>query len=172
MALNRLSALRGGGFALPVARMGSPPLLHASDFLGAAEGVAVAVLAQPAALAGGLAGTPAIRLGTVLLPIGGAPVGQEQPTATKALASAWRAAHRERDARNRRAERKPKKTPPKKTDGEEGRRALGGSARRKRRRRKRKFRPPVFPHFHSAAHTRIQDCRIVDRRGTNSRRHG
>ena len=117
--------MRRGLLSLPVPGMVAPPLLDPLHLGGAPEGVAVAVPAQPASLAGGLAGLSAGRFEAVLLPIDGAPVGNEKLAATAALASAWRADHRERDAAKRGKGRKPKKTDPKKTKTEEGSRALG-----------------------------------------------
>lgn len=49
------------------------------------------------------------------------------------------------------AAKKTKKKTRKKIQPEEGRRVLGRSGRRKRHGRKRNFKPPLFPHFHSAA---------------------
>ena len=138
MNRNGLSVVGAGSCALPVAWMGPSPLLDACDLIGSAEGVAVAVLAEPAALAGGLAGLAAVRLGAVALAVCGARIREEELTATKALAATWPTAHwdpkgpgteegrkpkksgEEEDARRRRKKgfgRKSwKKTPPKKTD--------------------------------------------------------
>jgi hypothetical protein len=105
--------------------MVAAPLLDAPDLVGAPEGVAVAVLAEPATLAGGLAGLAAIGAGTIALALGGAPVGKEEDVAAAALASARRTAHRGADAGNSGEGRKPKKRGAKKTEREEGRRASG-----------------------------------------------
>jgi hypothetical protein len=60
---------------------------------GSAEDIAVAVLAEPTTLAGGLAGLATVRLGAVTLAIRGARIREEELAATEALATAWRTAH-------------------------------------------------------------------------------
>jgi hypothetical protein len=89
--------------------MVAPPLLDTPDLVGPAEGVTVAVFAQPPPLTGSLAGVPTIGVGTVLLAIDGSRIGNEEFIAATALASARRMAHRERDAGSQTAARKPKK---------------------------------------------------------------
>jgi hypothetical protein len=80
-------------------------------FTGPAEAVTIAVFAEPSALGGGLAGVAASRLGTVMLPIGVARIGNEHLAATAAFASARRAAHREphlvRELTGRKRKRRP-----------------------------------------------------------------
>lgn len=68
--------------------MGASPRLDAGDLIGAAEDVAIAVLAEPPTLAGGLAGLTTIRRGAVALAIRGTRIREEELTATKALAAA------------------------------------------------------------------------------------
>jgi hypothetical protein len=71
------------------------PQLDATDFIGPAKMVSVAMFAEPALLAGGLAGLSASGLGTITLAIQGPRIGDEELRATAAFASAQRAAHRE-----------------------------------------------------------------------------
>lgn len=78
--------------------MGASPLLDATHLIWAAEDVAVAVLAEPAPLAGGLAGLLAGRLGAVALAIRGTGIRHEELATATALATTGRAAHREPDA--------------------------------------------------------------------------
>jgi len=73
-----------------------PPGLDATDLVGAAKVVAVAVLAGPPLLAGPLAGLPTGRLRTVALAIFGPPIGGEERVAAAAFAPGSRAAHRAR----------------------------------------------------------------------------
>lgn len=156
MRRNGLSGIRAGFGSLPVARMGPSPLLDSGDLIGSAEDIAITILAEPAALAGGLAGLAAVQLGAVALAVRGARIREEELTATKALPATWPTAHRESNGPRAREGRTPKKTLWKKTDREEGRRASGRRAGRKPHGRKRNFRPPQSHHFHSAPH-RIRD---------------
>jgi hypothetical protein len=73
------------------------PQLNAADLLGSAEVVAIAILAQPLALAGCLTGLPAGEVKTVALAIFGPWIGKEKRAATTAFASGFRAAHGEPD---------------------------------------------------------------------------
>jgi len=98
------------------------PNSNAVDFAGATETVAVPVFAQPPALGGGLTGFAASRLGTVLLPLGIARIGNEHLAATAAFASARRAAHREphlvRELTGRKRKRRPARRPNRKQEEE------------------------------------------------------
>jgi hypothetical protein len=76
--------------------MALAPQLDAADFVSSAEVVTVAIFAQPPSLAGCLTGLLASGLGTIPLPILGAPIGEEELRATTAFASGLRQAHRER----------------------------------------------------------------------------
>jgi hypothetical protein len=110
--------------------------------VGAAEVIAVAGLAQPAALAGLLAGPAAGRLGAVSLVIAVAIIRQEQLLATTALATRKLQTHdcvptgEEEPATG--------STPPsrKKTKGEEGRRVLSEDREENPGQRKWNFKPP------------------------------
>src|SRR2546422_7835761 len=93
LTINSLSALRGG-LLFPVTRMALAPQLDAADLLSSAEVIAVAVLAQPSALAGCLTGMSANELGTVALAIFGPRIGKEKLGATTAFTSGLQAAHR------------------------------------------------------------------------------
>jgi hypothetical protein len=85
------------------------PQLDAADFVGSAEMVSVAIFAEPASLAGSLAGQTASGLETVALAILGPRVGNEKLGATAAFTSGQRAAHRKPYPRNPRTGRKSKK---------------------------------------------------------------
>jgi len=85
------------------------PQLDTADFVSAAEMVAVAIFAEPALLAGGLAGLSASGLGTVALAIQGPRIGNEKLIATAAFASGQRAAHRKPYPGDPRTGRKSKK---------------------------------------------------------------
>jgi hypothetical protein len=88
------------------------PSLHAAHRFGPTEVVAVAVLAQPSALAGGLASLLTTRLGTIPLPVGCPRIGKKKLAATKAFTPGLRAAHEEPTLRGTRCRRKPKRTQP------------------------------------------------------------
>ena len=77
--------------------MALAPELNAPDLVSAAEVVPVAILAEPPALTGSLAGLPTRRHGTIPLAILRAPVRDEELGATTAFASGLRAAHGEPD---------------------------------------------------------------------------
>jgi hypothetical protein len=100
------------------------PELDAAHLVGTAEVVAVARFAQPSPLAGGLAGPPTIRLGTIVLAGFVARIGNEKLGATAAFASGVLAAHREAHLKEAQPGRKRKKKNRKKTRSEEGRRDL------------------------------------------------
>ena len=89
--------------------MALAPELDAADLVRSAEVIAVAVLAQPPSLGGSLADLSASGSGTVVLPIGGARIGNEELRATTAFASGLRAAHREPDLEATQAGRKRKR---------------------------------------------------------------
>ena len=99
--------------------MGPSPLLHPADLVRAPEEVAVAVLTEPAALTGGLAGLATRRLRAITLAVGGAPIRDKKPPATTALPTARCSAHREPEAprcrtgRNGRRRRRRKPQPKK-----------------------------------------------------------
>jgi hypothetical protein len=95
--------------------MQTAPFLDAADLIGSSEGVAVTVFAEPPLLAGGLAGTTTLRCRAIPLAIHRPRIGKEKLTATSALASARRAAHRECDAENEWTTSNSKKTRAKKT---------------------------------------------------------
>jgi len=71
-----------------------PPGLDATDLVGSAKVVAVAMLAGPPLLAGLLTGLPTGRLGTVALAIFGPRIRGEEGVAASAFAAGSRAAHR------------------------------------------------------------------------------
>ena len=105
-----LTLLYGGGSAWLLIGMVPPPGLNATDLVGSAEVVAVAVLACPPALTGLLTGVAAGRLRTMALLIDRPGIGSEELTATAALASDRRAAHRARHFGAARPGRKRKRT--------------------------------------------------------------
>jgi len=72
--------------------MALAPQLDATDLLSSAEVVAIAILAQPPALAGCLTGVSAGGLGTMALAIFGPWIGNEKRAATTAFASGLGAA--------------------------------------------------------------------------------
>jgi hypothetical protein len=90
--------------------MALAPQLDAANLLSSAEVVAIAVLAQPPALAGCLTGVSAAWLGTVALAIFGPWIGKEKRAATTAFASGLRAAHGEPDFEEALLGRKRKRT--------------------------------------------------------------
>ena len=77
--------------------MALAPKLDAANLIGSSKVVAVASLAQPPSLAGGLTGLLASGLGAIALAVSGPRIGKEKLGATTAFASALRAAHREPD---------------------------------------------------------------------------
>jgi hypothetical protein len=85
------------------------PGLHTLHRLWTAEVIAIAVLAQPSALAGGLAGLPTGGLETIALPIGSSRIWDKQLITTAAFASVQRAAHRAPNLRGTRGRRKRKR---------------------------------------------------------------
>src|SRR6266487_2787992 len=127
--------------------MALTPQLHPAHRLRAAEIITVAVLAEPPSLTGRLAGVPTGGLGTIPLAIVGPRVRKKKLIATAAFASA----HREPNLRRTSLRRKRKRRSGRRAKSEEGRISLKGSGGRKRPGRKRNFKPPAFPHFHSAA---------------------
>ena len=94
--------------------MALAPALDAADLVRSAEVVAVAILAQPPSLGGGLTGLPASGLATVVLAICGPRIRNEKLRATVAFASGLRLAHRELhlgDApQGRKRKRRPERT--------------------------------------------------------------
>jgi hypothetical protein len=74
--------------------MGLSPLPDALDVVGTSEVIAVAWLAQPAALTVGLAGPAALGSRTEKVATGIMPVGREEFCAAAALASGRRGTHR------------------------------------------------------------------------------
>jgi hypothetical protein len=104
--------------------MALAPKFDAEDLVGSAEVVAVAGLAQPPPLAGGLAGQPTSGLGTIVLAGFVAWIGNEKLGATAAFASGLLAAHREPQLKEAQPGRKRKKKNRKKTESEEGRKSL------------------------------------------------
>jgi hypothetical protein len=105
--------------------MALAPELDAAHLVGTAEVVAVAGLAQPAPLTGGLAGLPTSGLGTIVLAGLVTRIGNEKLGATAAFASGLLAAHREPQLKEVASARKRKKKNRKKTKPEEGRKDLG-----------------------------------------------
>jgi hypothetical protein len=85
------------------------PEFDAQDLVGSAEVVSVAGFAQPSPLAGGLAGLPTSRLGTIVLAGFVTRIGNEKLGATVAFASGLFAAHREPQLREAKSGRKRKK---------------------------------------------------------------
>ena len=74
--------------------MGLAPCAHTLHLFGTAEVISVAGLAQPAALAGRLAGVAATGLAAVMLTLPVAVIRQEQLAATSALPSLGLQTHR------------------------------------------------------------------------------
>jgi hypothetical protein len=109
LRINRLRGLRDGSLLFPVARVALAPRLDSADLIGTAEVIAIAVLAQPALLAGGFAGLLAHGLGTVTLPAFGPWIRKEEEAATAAFASGQRTAHRAPDPESASPERKRKR---------------------------------------------------------------
>src|SRR5438093_7782330 len=91
--------------------MALAPGLHTTHGLRTAEVIAVAILAQPSSLAGGLAGLPTSGFGTIPLTIGGLRIRNKKLIATAAFASLLRMAHREPNLRRTRPGRKRKRRP-------------------------------------------------------------
>jgi hypothetical protein len=89
--------------------MALAPALNAADLIGAAEIVAITVLAQPPPLAGGLTGLATCGLGTIFLAVLSAWIGKEKLSAAAAFASGQSAAHREPIAENEGGEEKCKR---------------------------------------------------------------
>ena len=87
------------------------PELVAQELVGTAEVVAVAGLAQPAALTGGLAGLLTSGLGTIVLASLVTRIGNEKLGATAAFASGLLTAHRELHHAERLRGRKLKRIP-------------------------------------------------------------
>jgi hypothetical protein len=87
------------------------PEFHPQDLVGTAKVVAVAGLAQPASLTGGLAGLPTRGLGTVVLAGLVTRIGEEKLGATAAFASGLLKAHREPHHAERLRGRKLKRIP-------------------------------------------------------------
>jgi hypothetical protein len=104
--------------------MSLAPSLHTAHSRRTAEVVAIAVLAQPPTLAGGLTGLATGRLGTILLPVNGAGIGKEKLLTTAAFTSFRRTAHREPKLRGARPARKSKSNAEEQPT-EEGRTDLG-----------------------------------------------
>jgi hypothetical protein len=86
------------------------PQLNAAHLGGSPEMIAVAVLAQPPALTGGLAGLAASRIRTVTLAILGPRIGNEKLAATAAFTSSLSTAHGEPQLEATAPGRKPKRT--------------------------------------------------------------
>jgi hypothetical protein len=91
------------------------PSLHALHGSGAAEVIAIAVLAQPPPLTGELAGVLAIRLRTVALAIDSPRVRKKQSAAMTAFSPGWRATHDEPNLQRIQQPRKRKRTWPRRS---------------------------------------------------------
>ena len=107
-----MSVLREGFALLPVTRMVLAPQLNAANLGGSPEVIAVAVLAQPPALTGGLADLAASRIRTVTLAILSPRVGNEKLAATAAFASSLSTAHCSPQLEATAPRRKPKRRTP------------------------------------------------------------
>jgi hypothetical protein len=105
-----MSVLRGGFVFLPVTWMVFAPQLNAAHLGGSPEVIAVAVLAQPPALTGCLAGLAASGMGTVTLTILSPRIGNEKLAATAAFASSLSKAHCKPQLEATAPGRKPKRT--------------------------------------------------------------
>jgi hypothetical protein len=127
------------------------PGLHALHGAGAAEVIAVAVFAEPAALAGELAGLLTFRVRTIPLPIRRARIRKKKSAAMTAFTPGWRAAHDEPNLRRIQEPRKRKRRPPRKRNQKKEEELSARSGQRKCPGRRRNFRPLVFLHFRSAA---------------------
>jgi hypothetical protein len=97
------------------------PPLHPADRRRATEVIAVAIPAQPPALAGGFAGLPTGGLGTIPLTVAGPWIRNKELIATATFTSARRALHRapnlRRTCRRRKRKRRPRRKPkPKKEE--------------------------------------------------------
>jgi hypothetical protein len=90
------------------------PGLHPLHGTGSAEVIAVAVFAEPAALAGELAGLLTFRVRTISLPIRRARIRKKKSAAMTALSPGCRAAHDAPNLRRIQESRKRKRRPPRK----------------------------------------------------------
>jgi len=122
--------------------MGLAPVPHALGILGAAEVIAIARLAQPAALAGTLAVLAALRLGTINLVMPVSIIRKKELLATTALATRELGTHD--CVPTGEEEPAAESTTPsgKKRESEEGRRVLSEDREENARGRKRNFKPP------------------------------
>jgi hypothetical protein len=127
------------------------PGLHPLHGARAAEVIAVAVFAEPAALAGELAGLLTFPARTIPLPIRSARIRKKKPAAMTAFTPGWRAAHEEPKLRRIQESRKRKRRPPRSRSQNKEEELSARSGRRKCPGRKRNFKPLVSLHFHSAA---------------------
>jgi hypothetical protein len=75
------------------------PSLHVLHGARSAEVIAIAVFAQPPALAGDLAGLMAFRGRTIPLPVGSSRIRKKKPAAMAAFTPGLRAAHVEPNLR-------------------------------------------------------------------------
>ena len=142
------------------------PGLHALHRARSAEVIAIAVLAQPAPLAGQFAGVLTFQRRTVALTIDSSGIRKKKPAAMAAFSPGWRAAHGEHNLRRIQEPRKRKRRPPRRRSPKKEEELSARSDRRKRSGRKRNFKPLVFLHFHSAAGT---TSRVRCKKVTNER---
>ncbi len=127
------------------------PSLHSLHGAGSTEVIAIPIFAQPAPLAGMLAGVLATRVRTVSLTIDSPRVRKKKPAAMAALTPRARTAHdapslqriqpKEKPKRRQQRRRRPKK------EEEISERSVQENAPEENR----IFRPLVLHHFHSAA---------------------
>ena len=130
------------------------PSLHSLHGAGSTEVIAIPIFAQPAPLAGMLAGVLATRVRTVSLTIDSPRVRKKKPAAMAALTPRARTAHdapslqriqpKEKPKRRQQRRRRPKK------EEEISERSVQENAPEENR----IFRPLVLHHFHSAADSR------------------
>jgi hypothetical protein len=131
--------------------MALAPGLDAADFGRSSKVIAVAIFAQPFALAVCLAGLAASGLETIALAVLSSRVGNEELGATAAFASGLRVDHAAHQLAAARSGRKRKKKTGKKMKSKKEEELSERSAGRKSSGRRRIFKPACFRHFHSAA---------------------
>jgi hypothetical protein len=95
------------------------PGLHPLHGAGSAEVIAIAVFAEPAALAGELAGLLTFQARTIPLPIRCARIRKKQSAAMTALSPGFRAAHDEPNLRRIQGPRKRKRPPSRRSQKKE-----------------------------------------------------
>ena len=109
MIISHLTLARRGGLLAPIAWMELSPGLHVLHGARSAEVIAIAVFAQPSALAGDLADLLAFRSRTIPLPVDSPGIRKKKPAAMTAFTPGLRAAHGEPNLRRIQESRKRKR---------------------------------------------------------------